>query len=640
MICNVSKNWIEIIKGSHISFGKDSSHPIKQRWMNVLISTLLVLLTYPSFEPDFGLGLDSSYVWGLNWLFEHDYNTLISLIYPYGPFAWLKIPTIEGLHFPLFLAFYTMIKFIFVMLTTYMATSCGLSRLLTIVVLLPACVMGNIDTYIVLSVCLLSLLCIDSSRILPFLGATILSIFSLTIKTSIGVEACAVLFVGWLIYSYKYRDIKKSTVLAIMVPIIMILIGLLVYHNLSNMWTAYTGMLHMLGGYGPALVLMVEHRLWALILFWVSIIVLVFFSKGHKSFYVLLMVALPLFANWKYGILREDFYHFRQLVAFFACVIAVVLATQRSFNWKTWVCGFFALTMLFINLQSLRTDSALVFSTSSPTNVVRLTAGYKKLVDQSRENIAYALSQRQLSDSLRHEIGVASVDCYPWEFTYIAANTLKWQPRITLGAGLSPALSEMASANYYGENAVDYIILHRLNTSTDGILYSLDGAYLLNDEPAVLQAMLSNYQVADSGWYGILLRRRTDPVSTSVSGYTTVDAGWDSWVGLPSDSADFMEVSIKESLLGRIVGFIYKPDIYIIDYLMPDSTVCSYRFSPLMCESGLWIGQMASTYSDLIDLFGGSYTALRPIAVRFRSIHPSYHMNNLALHFVYNEWGR
>jgi hypothetical protein len=66
------------------------------------------------FEPDFGVGLDSSYVWGFNYLFDHDYNTLINLIYPYGPFLWLKSPTIEGFHFELALLFFAIVKFFFI----------------------------------------------------------------------------------------------------------------------------------------------------------------------------------------------------------------------------------------------------------------------------------------------------------------------------------------------------------------------------------------------------------------------------------------------------------------------------------------------------------------------------------------------
>lgn len=74
----------------------------KNMWLQVLATILLVLLTYPVLEPDYGTGLDSSYVWGLNFLFDNDYTTLTHLIYPYGPLALLRLPTPFNGHTPFF----------------------------------------------------------------------------------------------------------------------------------------------------------------------------------------------------------------------------------------------------------------------------------------------------------------------------------------------------------------------------------------------------------------------------------------------------------------------------------------------------------------------------------------------------------
>ena len=89
---------------------------LNKPWFIALLALLPVVLTYPVFEPDFGTGLDSSYVWGLNWLFDNDYSTLKHLIYPYGPLAFLKIPTAPNGHFAFALAFYTVVKWVFAVL--------------------------------------------------------------------------------------------------------------------------------------------------------------------------------------------------------------------------------------------------------------------------------------------------------------------------------------------------------------------------------------------------------------------------------------------------------------------------------------------------------------------------------------------
>lgn len=607
-----------------------------RRWPAIVAGIFLVLLTYPAFEPDYGTGLDASYVWGLNWLFDHDYNTLIRLIYPYGPFAWLKIPTIEGFHFPLFLLFFTTIKISFVMLTIALARQEGHSWLLAVVALIPACIFGNIDAFLVLTVCLLTLFSIEHRKVWLFAIAVFLSVFSLTIKFSIGTQACGALFIGWVIYSIRYRNWRQSLIMALLVPVALLVIGFAVYQGFSNAYNAYSGMTQLVFGYGSSLVLMCEHRLWALLLFVVACCIIPFVSKGRYAFTLCLLLLVPLFANWKYGVLREDIWHFSQLIIFVACMMATVVVAQRGFRWQVWLCCFFALFMLFVNRSALY-DPGARFGTASPSNIVRLTVGYNDLKTWCENNIEAELKHRTLDDTIRLKIGDSSVDCYPWEFAFIAANDFNWQPRVTLGAGFSPSLSKYAAENYSGSRAVEYIILHRFDFFNENDLRSLDGAYLLNDEPIVMKTMFDNYSVVDTGWYGLLLKRNNivnEQTYHSQAELCEIEAGWDCWIDLPDSMASLVELHTAQTLMGRICGFIYKPDIFTVDYLLPDSTWRTYRFSSAMAEAGIWTGPLATTYAELADLFSGNCTAPKPIAIRLHAIHPSYHQKKVKLRLI------
>lgn len=606
---------------------------LAKRWPAICIGILLVLLTYPAFEPDYGAGLDASYLWGLNWLFDHDYSTLINLIYPFGPFAWLKIPTIEGIHFPLFLLLFTTIKLSFVLLTLTLARHEGLPWPLAIIALIPACIFGNIDAFLVLTICLLTLFAVEQRKLWVFAIAVFLSAFSLTIKSSIGVQACGALFFGWIIFTIRYHNPKESLLMALFVPIALLVTGLAIYHSFPAMYNAYYGMLQLVSGYGPSLVIMCEHRLWALLIFVAACCIIPFISKGRYATTLCLILIVPLFSNWKYGILREDIWHFSQLLIFVACMAAPLVAAQRGFRWQVWICCALALSMLFVN-RSILYDPGAHLTTSSPANIVRLTAGYGDLKAWCEKNIESAMQHRLLDDTLLSKIGDKSVDCYPWEHAFIAANNLHWQPRVTLGAGLSPALSRQAAENYCGPEAVEYILLHRIDFSKDNDLRSLDSAYLLNDEPTVLMTMLENYSVTDTGWYGLLLRRKSvvsEMPYHPQEEINNIEAEWDCWINLPEGASPLVELHTTQTLLGRICGFFYKPDIFTIDYLLPDSTWRTYRFSPAMAEAGIWTGPLAATYADLEDLFSGNCTAPRPIAIRLHTIHPAQHKKSVRL---------
>lgn len=606
---------------------------LTKRWAAICIGVLLVLLTYPAFEPDYGVGLDASYLWGLNWLFDHDYNTLISLIYPFGPFAWLKIPTIEGLHFPLFLLFFTIIKSSFVLLTIALAWYERLPWPLAVVALIPACIFGNIDAFLVLTICLLTLFAIEQRRLWIFAIAVLLSVFSLTIKSSIGVQACGVLFFGWVIYTIRYRNWQQSILIALLVPSSLLVVGLAVYHSFPTMYDAYFGMLQLVSGYGPSLVIMCEHRLWALLIFVAACCAIPIVSKGRHAITLCLLLVIPLFANWKYGVLREDIWHFSQLLVFVACMIAPVIAAQRGFRWPVWLCCAIALSMLFVNRAALY-DPGAHLTTAAPANIVRLTAGYGELKEWCERNIGAKMQQRVLDDDILNIIGNRSVDCYPWEHAFIAANGLHWQPRVTLGAGFSPRLSQHAAKNYCGPSAAEFIILHRIDFSKDDDLRSLDGAYLLNDEPIVLMTMFENYSVIDTGWYGLLLKQKSvvneQPYHPQEE-IVDIDGEWDCWIDLPDSTARLVELHTTQTTWGNICRFFYKPDIFTVDYLLPDSSWHTYRFSPAMAEAGLWVGPLATTYAELTDIFSGDCTAPRPLAIRLHNTHPSFRQKAVKL---------
>ena len=97
------------------------SKSYNSQWLTAILSLMLVLLTYPAFEPDHGVGLDPSYVWGFNYLFDNDYASLTKLIHPYGPLALLRIPVAVNGHYALFLIFFTLLKFCLVWQTLRLA---------------------------------------------------------------------------------------------------------------------------------------------------------------------------------------------------------------------------------------------------------------------------------------------------------------------------------------------------------------------------------------------------------------------------------------------------------------------------------------------------------------------------------------
>lgn len=607
-------------------------------WFDIVVSFLLLVLTFPMFEPDFGVGLDSSYVWGFNYLFDHDYNTLINLIYPYGPFLWLKSPTIEGFHFELALLFFAIVKFFFIWLTIQLSRRSNCSFIVATLALIPACVFGNIDVFIVLDIALLTLLYIERQQITFFLLATLLSIFSLFIKTSIGVQSCAVLFVGWIISIVLHRNIKQSILSASSVFVVLAVVGLAVCHSFQTLLASYSGILHLVSGYSGSLVLMPDHKSWALILFAMSTFAMppLLSDKRSRTYYLLLLI--PLFASWKHGIVREDFYHFKQLIAFATCFFATVPLSVSKRRWTASGCGILALSMLFVNISSLRYSQEMRLTTVQPANFAKLLFKHNQIRTDAVRLSQEALESRQLDSSILKQVGDKTLDCYPWEQIFVAANGFNWQPHTTfeLGAGNSEWLNHKSAQNFKCDShSVAYVLLHKTDFSSDKSLQSLDGRYLLNDEPEVFDSIFTNYHISDTGWYGLLLQQGRNCYTPDCGIISSVKTTWNEWVPIPqhTNSCIRAEIRAKDNIFGHLRSLLYKPDIYYVDYMMPDSSICTHRFSPSTAKGGLWVGPLLTSYADISNFLNGINSSTKPIAIRLRPKHNSGHSDSLSISF-------
>ena len=273
---------------------------------------LLFVLTYPVIEPDYGCGLDASYVWAFNWLFDNDYNTLTRLIYPYGPFLWLKMPALQGCHFVVFLIFFFVVKCFFVWQGLDLARRNGCGFLPALVFIIPGCVLANIDVFLVFDVAFVVILWLEKQRWTWFATASVMAVFTMMIKVSIGIQTCSILFVGWVIAIFEHRNLRQTAWAALSAVASVLLVGLAVYRSFPTMIQAYVGIPHLVTGYSDALVLMPEHKLWSMLLFLVATATLMVLANSKRARWLSLLMIIPLFAFWKYSIVREDFWHFEE----------------------------------------------------------------------------------------------------------------------------------------------------------------------------------------------------------------------------------------------------------------------------------------------------------------------------------------
>ncbi len=622
----------------------------KTKWKDILalvtITLFIVLFTFPEVSPAYSPGLDTSYVWALNWLFVHDYSTLTQLIYPFGPLAFLRIPTYEGGNLIMYLAFLFLLKVALVVLgvmavNAYARTESvehGKDRFaqwfIPSVFLAGASYFANIDGLVVINCLFLVLIAIHERKMWPMVTASVLSVLSLFIKVSIGVNAISVVSVAILLNFLKNRNLKTFLMQVGAFLVVVVLMSFLVLHKPQVIGRYLYGVFHLVFGYGSLSISYSDHLLW-IFLFAATILSAYFVCGSESAKQACVIMFLPIFAFWKHGILREDCWHYFGMVNF-VIVFWMALSLLETTGRRKYVLLLGCVSVMSLLLNAKEMDGFEARNQRTFCGVVNFTEPffhYREFVSEARTDTECALRQKQLPDTMSGIIGKATVDIYPFEFSYAAQNKLNWKPRAALGSALSPWLETKSMQNFSsGADAVRFVILHLQDDAYGGMSTTIDSHYFLNEEPGVMMNLLRYYHVASVSDHLMLLEHSGGDALGKLIEDEAGEVGWSQWVEVPHGEGEIVraKVTSKKTLVGRLRAFFYKDVEYWVDYQTADGNVYTYRYDPVFAEEGLWC-------SPFVRFPNGEQVEPDVVRIRFFASKPSCVKPELKLSFEHIE---
>lgn len=553
----------------------------------------IFIFTFPKFFPSYGTGLDSSYVWGLNWLFANDYNTLKQLIYPFGPLAFLKIPSSEGYNFLLSLIFFCLLKLYFISLLFKTSdTLKNKSNISSIFIILIICYFVNIDFLIIGSCILQSFLFINSSKKYYFFSNIILSLIGLFIKTSIGITSFCVIITCILLFFLSYKNIRLTILLLTSTVLISILGGIIVFGNISLLYNFIEGVFRLSKGYGDTLSLHPNNYWVFLIPFIVLMLSYPLINKEKNVKIIFILSILPLFAMWKHSFIREDSFHYSIFIQFLFVFWGILLMVAES-KGKTLLI-FYSTTVLLltINFRAVSKEPYIKKDLIGINNLLDVIK-YNKVVEDAKNTSQQNINKHKLNSEILDIIKDYGIDVYPWEFTYIAANQLNWKPRKTLeiGASTSRWASQKASINYNAnDNSPEFVLFHLENDSYDGTFGSIDKRYILNDEPLLIYNLFNNYRLLIKSDNYLIFKKSESPLLVNNITSEIKEISFNEWVDLPvnKDKITRLKVFSKNTFRGFLKKLLYKGDEYYIDYLLENGNIFTYRYIPSTAVDGIW----------------------------------------------------
>ncbi len=583
---------------------------------DLFASLIIFVLTFPHFEPDYTIGLDASYVWGLNYLFNNDYQSLIKIIYPFGPLTFLKIPIIEGANFEYFLIFFTILKLWF----TYMFVSlAGIfnkeRKALSYVVVTIMLLLFNVDYLIIGITFMHSFLYLFNRRNINLFIAVSLAFIGLCIKSSIGVSSFSIVFMTAVLYFINKRNYKSILVfLGISLSAVLIW-GLLIFQNLALLFNYCFNVFKLSISYSSALSIFPDNNWILLSLVIISIFFPIVINKKHRTKTAFLLLIPGAFAMWKHAMGRQDAFHSMVMFGFLFLYWGMFIVVAEINVKKTLLLAAVSSSLFYWNMKNTEHFHSVKYEVNGIVNFENTVLNLKAFKHKYSELSVKNVQPNKLNAHILDIIGDSTIDSYPWELSYFSANkNLNWKMRPTLqGGSFARWLDAKGAESFDRENGPEYIIMHFVNDAWEGNFGSIDNRYLLNDNPLTVYNIFNYYDVKEKTQNFLLLKKNNEDNFLSSNTDEKHTTKWNTWIDVKPNKNEILRLKLfsKQKLAGVLKGFLYKTETYYVDYMLDNGNILTFRYVPENSKDGIWI-------NPLIRNPETNFVEKQTIKVRFR----------------------
>jgi len=302
--------------------------------------------------------------------------------------------------------------------------------------------------------------------------------------------------------------------------------------------------------------------------------------------------------------------------------------------------SFGSLIFFSLNLPNVRLfeENSLVFFRANRFS--EFVFDHQNFKNYHLQNSFKNIEEQKLDSSLLKLIGNKTIDVYPWDYSYIAANKLNWQPRPVLHsyAAYSSWLDMKDSQHFSSDNAPEFILLE-IDKKTDdiygGTFESVDNRYLPNDEPQTLISILEHYESVHKNNRFILLKKRKLVQKLKVASGSKFNTRFGTVVELPykpENSVLRIKAKLKKSTKGLFQSFLFKDQESFINYYMDNGDVYRYKIVPKNAADGIWINPFLM-HPELDEKEASC------VKISFESSDPSFYQNEITCEWVvYEAW--
>jgi len=559
------------------------------------LAVLLVILCFPELDLTFTSGIDPSLAWLFNHLFESGTALGRNIIFPHGPLAFVMYPLYNNIEAAVLIN--AIIKVHLCLNVLFLIRARENNRWIEGFFICVAFLVSLNFNLLLIGLQLSSYLLYLKKGNNYFLAIAFLAtVFALYIRVYVAILT-SLITLSFLIYHYiNYKNQKKIILWCGSIVVLIVFFWVIISDNITGIVRYFYGMFQLSQDNSSAVSYYPDNNWWLLSAFLISITLMPLVPRSKKGVLFSSFTLLAVFAAWKHGMSREDIYHTRNLFLFIFMIYTLYIVYNRKHLLRNIILLTLALFAFEINISSLHGYVTKTYKLPGIANFIDFTLNHSDIKEKAKKISLKNIQSKILPDTMLNIIGNSSIDIYPWEYTYLAANNLSWVPRPVIQSYASyTSWLDRQNALHFESNEAPEFIIWELNKETKDInggrLESIDNRYLLNDEPNTIYSIFKNYEVVFKS-YDLLLYKKSSKEQLGYKKETgSVVGSWNKWIEVPLGNGNIVraKIEIRDNLLGRLKSFFYKSEECYIYYKLENNEILKYKVIPKNAMDGVWI---------------------------------------------------
>ena len=567
-----------------------------------LLSTLLIVITFPFVGGDFGYGLDASYFWAHNYIFDSGkfYNEA-SLIY--GPLAFFRHPFAVGNNMLYGILFLTLLKalisfFTFQVNQHYKNWN---AFIVFLALYLLFTISPAIDYLLLVLILLLVLLHNKSNNRFYLFLLVFIAVEGFYIKNSIGISACA-LCAYYFVFTlfYKNKQYKLVSLLAVFAFTVLAVQGLILFGNTQGIITMFQNYYYSTVGFSENMPNDVGPNSTMLLTMMSVVYLLQVFVIRDETFRLFWLSSFfAVFSVFKHSMVRCDSGHYYSALILYLQFSIVILLVLNRINLKVVVLILVPVLCYYFNLKNkwgfdgfgLQFTNGFANLYNFTTDYNKLNVEWKEMSNKNTENVSLTFSKETIT-----QLGNHTVDFYPWELSYAWKNKVNWKPRSTLQSLSMHQYFDEKTANYFSSTeAPDFLVWHlnkkMYNFKSD--FSATDERNLFTDDPLTTTAILraySPFKIENANW--ILKKGKRNVLVSNKNLEINNTYNLTSWLDVPQKNnyLTVASINIKEKISRKLKRFGFRDEIYWIEFMTKSGANYKHRISTSFIKNDIWVG--------------------------------------------------